>query len=239
MTPEEMAKFNAGQFAALIPQLSARVARHPNDHQASLDLGLALSHSGRHDIALSVYRGLLDRNPDDDIVLVNTGFVQLRLGQYADAIESLTRVLHIGKRRQVDPSVLSLAHTNIGVIREEQADFDQAVHHYKVAMALYGENALAVKYLAELRENGEMDRGIFRNLIREDGSTSLNLWYYHDYATDLVNQEVLIQAGLASVGEKTPVGDIISAVSIPWFAIIRELEHDPAFLFRVPWRALE
>jgi restriction system protein len=40
-------------------------------------------------------------------------------------------------------------------------------------------------------------------------------------------------------GDKTNEGQLIRAVAIPWFRIIKELERDPEFLFKFNWRTME
>ncbi len=51
--------------------------------------------------------------------------------------------------------------------------------------------------------------------------------------------DVLIQAAIVTVGDRTDEGALVTGVSLPWFEIIRELERDPDFLFKIPWRKLE
>jgi restriction system protein len=50
--------------------------------------------------------------------------------------------------------------------------------------------------------------------------------------------DVLIQA-VVTFGDKMNEGQLIEAVAIPWFEIIRQLERDPGFMFKVHWRTLE
>ncbi|MBI3468598.1 MAG: restriction endonuclease [Planctomycetes bacterium] len=44
--------------------------------------------------------------------------------------------------------------------------------------------------------------------------------------------EVLLQATIVNLGDRTNDGHLIIAVAIPWLAILREIERDPDFLFR-------
>lgn len=50
---------------------------------------------------------------------------------------------------------------------------------------------------------------------------------------------VLLQAVVVDLGDKTNEGQLIQGVAIPWFEIIRELERDPDFLFKIHPRKLE
>ncbi len=51
--------------------------------------------------------------------------------------------------------------------------------------------------------------------------------------------DVLLQAAVVVFGDKANEGELIQAVAIPWFEIIRQLERDPEFLFKIPPRKLE
>ncbi len=57
---------------------------------------------------------------------------------------------------------------------------------------------------------------------------------------ELLNSpEILLQATIVNLGDKTTEGQLVQGVAIPWFEFIRQLERDPEFLFKVPWRKLE
>ena len=51
--------------------------------------------------------------------------------------------------------------------------------------------------------------------------------------------DILLQAAVVVLGDKTSEGHLIQGVSIPWFEIIKQLKRDPDFLFQIPWRKLE
>lgn len=44
--------------------------------------------------------------------------------------------------------------------------------------------------------------------------------------------EVLIQAAVLTFGDKTTEGQLVTAVALPWFDMLREIKRDPDFLFR-------
>jgi len=50
--------------------------------------------------------------------------------------------------------------------------------------------------------------------------------------------DVLIQA-VVVFGDRRAEGQVIAGLAVPWFEIIDQLERDPDFLFRIPWRKLE
>lgn len=51
--------------------------------------------------------------------------------------------------------------------------------------------------------------------------------------------DVLLQASIITLGDKTKEGQLIQGVSVAWFEIIKQLEQDPNFLFQIGWRKLE
>lgn len=51
--------------------------------------------------------------------------------------------------------------------------------------------------------------------------------------------ELLLQAEIVVAGDATAEGRLIRDVSIFWFEIVRQLQREPQFLFRVDWRRLE
>ena len=53
------------------------------------------------------------------------------------------------------------------------------------------------------------------------------------------NSDLLLQASIVVLGDKTNEGYLIQAVSLPWFEIIKELDHDPDFLLKLSPRKCE
>lgn len=51
--------------------------------------------------------------------------------------------------------------------------------------------------------------------------------------------DVLLQAAVVVFGDRRAEGKVIAGVAVPWFEIIAQLERDPDFLFKIPWRKLE
>jgi restriction system protein len=49
---------------------------------------------------------------------------------------------------------------------------------------------------------------------------------------------ILMQA-VVSLGEKTPEGHRIQAVTLPWFTLIEEIQRDARYLTQIDWRKLE
>jgi restriction system protein len=51
--------------------------------------------------------------------------------------------------------------------------------------------------------------------------------------------ELLIPATIVVTGDPVAEGQLIEAVAIPWFEIIKQLQRDPQFLHQLDWRKLE
>jgi restriction system protein len=51
--------------------------------------------------------------------------------------------------------------------------------------------------------------------------------------------DLVLQAAVVNLGDRTTEGHLISGIAIPWIEIIRHLQRDPAFLYQIPWRRLE
>ena len=51
--------------------------------------------------------------------------------------------------------------------------------------------------------------------------------------------EILVQAEVVVLGDRTNEGQLIKAVTIAWEEIIKEIARDREFLNRIPWRKLE
>ncbi len=50
---------------------------------------------------------------------------------------------------------------------------------------------------------------------------------------------LLLQCAILKLGDKDDQGQIVKAVALPWFQFVSAIEHDPAFLYQIPWRRLE
>src|SRR5260221_3591401 len=51
--------------------------------------------------------------------------------------------------------------------------------------------------------------------------------------------EVLLQAAVIALGNRTAEGQLVTGVAVAWFEILAQLERDPDFLFNIDWRKLE
>lgn len=60
-----------------------------------------------------------------------------------------------------------------------------------------------------------------------------------DFSTAIDSLPAILMQAVVSLGEQTPDGHRIEAVTLPWFTIIREIQRDPTFLNKINWRKLE
>jgi restriction system protein len=58
-------------------------------------------------------------------------------------------------------------------------------------------------------------------------------------APEVQQPELLLPAAIIEVATNVTEGEIIAAVSLPWFDIVRAVERDPNFLYQLSWRTLE
>ena len=56
---------------------------------------------------------------------------------------------------------------------------------------------------------------------------------------DEATPNLLIQATIITLGDRTNEGQLVEAIAIPWFEIIRELGRNPKFLYEIDWRKME
>lgn len=180
MDNQEARLFEEGRFEELSRLLETKLRKQPEDSEAKFDLAFVWQHSGRADEAIRLYDELLKVNPDDPNVLVNLGLLYHHLRKSRDAIMSFRRVIHLAQTKRLEPAVLSLAHTNLGVVYQSMADFDQAVSAYRKAISVDPTNELARSYLHELREAGDSDRGIMRKRRDPGGREVVEVWHYSE-----------------------------------------------------------
>jgi restriction system protein len=54
-----------------------------------------------------------------------------------------------------------------------------------------------------------------------------------------LDPEVLLQADIILTGDRTQEGVLVQGIAVAWEEIIRWLDQDPEFLFKIGWRKLE
>ena len=180
MNEQQFKLFQEGRIDDLVSILEKELESNPNDSEIKTDLGLAYHYGGRYNDAIRVYEKLLEIDPNDPHVLVNVGLDYHMVRNNDKAIQTFKKVIEQAKTKTVESLLLSLAHTNLGVVYEAITRFEDAVREYKTAISTDSSNHLAPKYLEQLKEMGDTDYGLLRARVLPDGTRRPELWYYHD-----------------------------------------------------------
>ena len=91
--------------------------------------GVALSDSGKPDLAAQQFQRVLASDPNNAPALQNLGILSLKRGDMQAAATSLTHALELNPR-------LPLAWNTLGVVYAQQGDFGRAVDFWKRAVAI-------------------------------------------------------------------------------------------------------
>lgn len=101
-----------------------------------------------------------------------------------------------------------------------------------------GERAIKVKDRQELARDLNLNLPLLRVSARHiRGQLKTCITKCFSNAIDTL-PPILIQA-VVSLGEKTPEGHRIQAVTLPWFTLIEKIQRDAAYLTQIDWRRLE
>ncbi|HLJ94439.1 MAG TPA: glycosyltransferase [Gemmataceae bacterium] len=125
-------------------------ARRDDPSVASLYvlLGRTLRRLGRNQEALAIYCQGLERYPGDVELLSDQGYLRCVLHDFVGAEACLGQVVH--RRAATDPSLLSKAHYNLGLLYHQQGRWAEAESQYRAALALDPAYADARNNLAAL-----------------------------------------------------------------------------------------
>jgi len=118
-----------------------------DDYDKKIDLAVGYAQSGDYYPAIKIYEELIEKNPDDTMILVNLGQALNAIGDYKRASETLIRVIEFSNTNEVDPQILSMAYTNLGAVNKALSNFDEAIRLYSTAIETDPSNQLAIKYL--------------------------------------------------------------------------------------------
>ena len=134
-----------------ITELQTVVARHPNDVDARLKLGDALSEkNGRMNDAITEYEAAARIGPNPDVE-TTLGNLLLEQGRIDEAIQYYRHVV------QLEPSS-ALAHYNLAVGLHRGRRLPEAIAHYKAALQIDPKYPDAEYFLGQaLMENGQPD----------------------------------------------------------------------------------
>lgn len=140
--------------AQRIAQLSAAIARQPQDPELHYDLGGLLLASGQAAEALSSYQAAIRLAPGHPQVLLQLGNALSALGRYSEATHAFQQAL------RADPALMA-AHYNLGNALRELGQPEAAATAYRAALKLNPRDADSHNNLGNvLRELGQLDRAI-------------------------------------------------------------------------------
>lgn len=193
MKEHQMKLVREGKADQLIGEFEEKTKTSPNDNNLKRDLGFIYCQVRRYKDAIRLYEELLLIDPNDYMSLTSLGIIYHWINESEKGLEIYKRVIKMSRDRQMQPEILSLAYTNIGVIYESMTHFERSVVAYKKALSIYPANKLAIKYLAELQEYGDTDYGYLRVRVLPDGTKRTELWYYHDIDISQINVDEFLE----------------------------------------------
>src|SRR6185295_14553508 len=101
-----------------------------------------------------------------------------------------------------------------------------------------GHKADRIKHRKELAQELNVSLPVLRvRAIRI--SEELRTCSYGCLSKATVSSPTVLMQAVVSLGEQTPDGHRIQAVTLPWFTLIQEIQRDPACLSQIDWRKLE
>ncbi|MDB5311018.1 MAG: repeat-containing protein [Gemmataceae bacterium] len=142
-----------------VPQERRSVEPPPPAGELHFNLALALDRRGELDEALTHYREAARLTPERAGVWINMSRPMVKRGDWTGAAECLRAAL------RADPDVV-LAHTNLGLVLDRLDRFDEAVGHWRRAVDLAPNSALAYRnWAAGLVKRGNLSaaEGVLRD----------------------------------------------------------------------------
>ncbi len=113
----------------------------PGNTEAETLLSWALMQQERHDEAMQLLQGVLQRDPHYSLAHANVGYICLRKRIYGEAIEHLSTVI----RADVDRRAVLYAHLYLGMAYREREMYEDAEGFFRKALEL-GPNLLQAWY---------------------------------------------------------------------------------------------
>tara|TARA_B100000029_G_C17528446_1_gene942491 strand:- start:294 stop:1556 length:1263 start_codon:yes stop_codon:yes gene_type:complete len=140
-----------GKPAVALKQLRGYVSGHPADTKSQMLLGGLLANSNFLTEARTVFLGLVEEDSENSPAWRSLGFVELKLGQHADAVSSFEEAL---RGLPDDPSItnnLAVAYAGVGRFEEARLWILKAVALGQHPGTIWG------NYLTILLEQGQIE----------------------------------------------------------------------------------
>ena len=135
------------------------IAANPEAWAAHVNLGYKLQQEGEYARAIDHYRRALAINPNQDSTHIRLGMALFLSGQAAEGMAELDQAL----AGNLTDSERSIAHVQYGIMLTFQKQYDVAIEHLELALALRPQSVGALLNLGvALWERGDREAGIER-----------------------------------------------------------------------------
>ena len=125
-------------------------------HQELLKQAIEAHLQGQLGRAEDLYRVVLDGDPTNPVLYANLGTLCLATGRYPEAIDLLKQALAL------KPDY-ALALNSLGIVWQQQQDWEQALHCYQQALDLQPDDTLVT--LGDYVDRGPDSKGVIDRLI--------------------------------------------------------------------------
>ncbi len=139
------------------------IAKYPGAAVAHNNRGFAFAEAGDHSRALENYRRSLELDPGDAEYALNYAGALYNLGRLDEAVSVCRKILTLGPNHEV--------HNNMGLALFKQGKAQEAMEHYREAIRLKPDYALArVNLGVALAETGRLEEAIaqYREALHSD-----------------------------------------------------------------------
>jgi tetratricopeptide (TPR) repeat protein len=198
----------SGNYPLAITEYRKYLDLHPDNVEAKVNLGAALSHVGRFDEAISIYRAVLPSLKNKNMVLFNLGLAYYKKGDLASAREQLS-TLHQASPGNVQVAILladtqtksgdpESAMTMLQALEPANSENPDFEYELGLAMIKTGHRREGV---ARLEKTGELERSGDAYMLA--GGTLLDLNDYEQARRDL---EAAVKLAPKIPGLQTLVG---------------------------------
>ena len=210
------AQLEAGNYRQAIRQLKLAIAEDFRNIDAIRDMGVALYHTGKLNLAQGFLRLSLSRKPNDPMANYYLGIVYEERGQIDDAIKQYSKYTEIGPfddlRKTIEGRLLVLIRRQMAEQIKTLLAQEQALDASQVAA-----NAVAVLYFANLSHNPDwtpLQKGL-TDMIITDLSQSKSLTLVERARLQMLVDEMgLGMSGLVKEETAPRMGKLLGAARI-------------------------
>jgi tetratricopeptide (TPR) repeat protein len=133
----------AQQFDKSLEVARKAVAANPKKREIKLMLAGELADQGKADEAFAMTKELLTNTPDDRVVWIAVGQVNVRLRRWKDAEDALAKAEPLTTKKEDKLYLLFLR----GELAERQKHYDQAEQYFRQVLEIDPSNAMTLNYM--------------------------------------------------------------------------------------------